>query len=84
MASGPVIAMVWEGINAVKTGRQILGADNIVGSIRGDFSMLAGHGNIIHGSDAIKAANREIALWFNDEELVAWKQPGNDWVYELN
>eukprot|EP00092_Neocalanus_flemingeri_P001421 GFUD01001517.1.p1 GENE.GFUD01001517.1~~GFUD01001517.1.p1 ORF type:complete len:152 (+),score=11.93 GFUD01001517.1:62-517(+) len=85
MASGPVVAMVWEGLNAVKTGRVMLGetnpADSKPGTIRGDFAVQVGR-NICHGSDAVESANHEIALWFKPEELVAWKSAQNDWLYE--
>jgi len=85
MASGPVVAMVWEGLNAVKTGRVMLGetnpADSKPGTIRGDFCVQVGR-NICHGSDAVESANHEIALWFKPEELVEWTPSQNGWVYE--
>lgn len=85
MSSGPVVPMVWEGLNAVKTGRVMLGAtnpaDSAPGTIRGDLCIQVGR-NIIHGSDAVESANKEIALWFKDEELVNWTQANNDWIYE--
>merc|ERR1712212_1270640 len=85
MASGPVVAMVWEGLNAVKTGRVMLGetnpADSKPGTIRGDFAVQVGR-NICHGSDAVESANHEIALWFKPEELVSWTSAQKDWVYE--
>jgi len=85
MASGPVVAMVWEGLNAVKTGRVMLGetnpADSKPGTIRGDFAVQVGR-NICHGSDAVESANHEIALWFTPEELVAWESAQKDWIYE--
>ncbi|KAK4029261.1 nucleoside diphosphate kinase [Daphnia magna] len=85
MASGPVVAMVWEGLNAVKTGRQMLGetnpADSKPGTIRGDFCIQVGR-NIMHGSDSVESANKEIALWFKDEELVSWQPADKCWVYE--
>merc|ERR1711920_7442 len=75
MCSGPVCAMVWEGDNAVKTGRKMLGAtrpfDSEPGTIRGDFCIDVGR-NICHGSDAVESANKEIALWFKPEELCNW------------
>ena len=75
-ASGPVCAMVWEGDNAVLTGRKMLGAtkpaDSEPGTIRGDLCIDVGR-NIIHGSDAVESANKEIALWFKPEELVSWE-----------
>ena len=72
-ASGPVCCMVWEGDNVVKTGRKILGAtkpsDSEPGTLRGDLCIDVGR-NVIHGSDAVESANKEIALWFTKEELV--------------
>ena len=83
--SGPVCAMVWEGDNAVKTGRKMLGAtrpfDSEPGTIRGDFCIDVGR-NIIHGSDAVESANAEIALWFPEEQLVKWDHHSNAWIYE--
>lgn len=85
MSSGPVVPMVWEGLNVVKTGRQMLGAtnpaDSLPGTIRGDFCIQVGR-NILHGSDAVESANKEIALWFTEKELVAWKPAAETWVYE--
>merc|ERR1712083_187294 len=85
MASGPVVAMVWEGLNAVKTGRVMLGAtnpaDSAPGTIRGDLCVQVGR-NICHGSDAVESANKEIALWFKPEELVDWEPAAMSWIYE--
>eukprot|EP00164_Ancoracysta_twista_P000303 GFYU01000424.1.p2 GENE.GFYU01000424.1~~GFYU01000424.1.p2 ORF type:complete len:152 (+),score=58.48 GFYU01000424.1:29-484(+) len=85
LSSGPVCCMVWEGLNAVKTGRVMLGAtnpaDSAPGTIRGDFCIEVGR-NICHGSDAVESANKEIALWFKDEELVDWTPSVKPWVYE--
>merc|ERR1711863_69762 len=67
MGSGPVVPMVWEGLNVVKTGRVMLGETNPAasapGTIRGDFCIQVGR-NICHGSDAVESAKKEIALWF--------------------
>merc|ERR1719263_2152495 len=72
-ASGSVCCMVWEGDNVVATGRKMLGAtkpfDSNPGTIRGDYCVDVGR-NIIHGSDAVESANKEIALWFDNAELV--------------
>ena len=85
MLSGPVTCMVWEGENAVKMGRQMLGAtnpqDSLPGTIRGDFSIVVGR-NICHGSDSPENAEKEIGLWFEDDEVVAWEDHSNAWVYE--
>ncbi|XP_030649298.1 nucleoside diphosphate kinase B isoform X2 [Chanos chanos] len=85
MGSGPVVAMVWEGLNVVKTGRVMLGetnpADSKPGTIRGDFCIEVGR-NIIHGSDSVESANKEISLWFKPEELVSYQSCAFSWIYE--
>ena len=85
MSSGPVVPMVWEGVNVVKTGRMMLGEtnpkDSAPGTIRGDFCIQIGR-TICHGSDAVDSAQKEIKLWFKDEELVSWKTCAADWIYE--
>lgn len=87
MSSGPVVPMVWEGLGAVKTGRVLLGAtnpaDSAPGTIRGDLCVQVGR-NIIHGSDAVESANKEIGLWFTDKELVQWSPAAESWIYEEN
>ncbi|CAI2301523.1 unnamed protein product [Caenorhabditis sp. 36 PRJEB53466] len=86
MSSGPVVAMVWQGLDAVKQGRIMLGATNPLasapGTIRGDFAIQTGR-NICHGSDSVDSANREIAHWFKQEELNDYTSALiNSWVYE--
>ncbi|XP_053455575.1 nucleoside diphosphate kinase A-like [Nycticebus coucang] len=85
MRSGPVVAMVWEGLNVVKTGRVTLGetnpADSKPGTILGDFCIQVGR-NVIHGSDSVESAEKEIRLWFRPEELVDYKSCTKDWIYE--
>ena len=85
MLMGPVVPMVWEGNNVVATGRKMLGAtkpfDSNPGTIRGDFGIDVGR-NIIHGSDSVETAKREIGLWFKEDELCNWKPAAFDWVYE--
>uniref|UniRef100_A0A8V1AIU1 Nucleoside diphosphate kinase n=1 Tax=Gallus gallus TaxID=9031 RepID=A0A8V1AIU1_CHICK len=85
MNSGPVVAMVWEGLNVVKTGRVMLGetnpADSKPGTIRGDFCIQVGR-NIIHGSDSVESAQKEISLWFKPAELIDYRSCAHDWVYE--
>ncbi|KAF7359560.1 Nucleoside diphosphate kinase [Mycena sanguinolenta] len=86
MASGPVVAMVWQGLDAVKTGRVMLGATNplasSVGSIRGDFCLAVGR-NICHGSDSVESAEKEIALWF-PEGVVQYTSVMHSWIFEEN
>ncbi|KAL1516793.1 hypothetical protein ABEB36_000650 [Hypothenemus hampei] len=85
MASGPVVPMVWEGLNVVKTGRVLLGetnpAQSLPGTIRGDLSIQIGR-NIVHGSDSVESAKKEIGLWFTEKELVSWQPAVQSWVYE--
>ncbi len=85
LTSGPVIAMVWEGDGVVASARKLIGATNPLsaepGTIRGDYGVSIGR-NIIHGSDAVETAQREIALWFAPEELAAWQPVTTPWLYE--
>lgn len=85
ISSGPVVAMVWEGKNVVKQGRQMLGETDPLkskpGSIRGDFSIDMGR-NIIHGSDSVESANAEIELWFGKGELMGYQLPVHSQVFE--
>jgi nucleoside-diphosphate kinase len=73
ITGGTLVAIVFEGADAVPAARQLIGATNPVeaapGSIRGDFA-LGMPNNLVHGSDAPESAAREIALWFADDELV--------------
>ncbi|OMP00751.1 Nucleoside diphosphate kinase [Corchorus olitorius] len=82
--SGPVVAMIWEGKGVVATGRTIIGATNPAasapGTIRGDFAIDIGR-NVIHGSDSVESARKEIALWF-PEGPVNWQNSLHPWIYE--
>ncbi|XP_072983490.1 nucleoside diphosphate kinase 1 [Typha latifolia] len=84
IVSGPVVAMVWEGKDVVLTGRKIIGAtkpsEAAPGTIRGDLAVEVGR-NIIHGSDSIESARKEIALWF-PEGIADWQSSLHPWVYE--
>lgn len=85
IGSGPVVPMVWEGKDAVKQGRAMLGETDPLkskpGSIRGDYSIDMGR-NIIHGSDSVESAEKEINLWFTKEELLEWSLPTEHDIYE--
>ena len=63
----------------------MIGATNplnsVPGTLRGDFSINMGK-NIIHGSDAVETAEREIGIWFDESELVTWTSPLHPHVYE--
>ena len=83
ITSGPVFAMVWEGENVILTARQMMGATNpkdaAPGTIRGDFAVTVGK-NMIYGSDSAESAEREIGLFFKEEELVSYEKTMNSWV----
>ncbi|KAM3826695.1 nucleoside diphosphate kinase 3 isoform 2-T2 [Vipera latastei] len=85
MSSGPIVAMVWQGQEVVKTARMMIGetnpADSKPGTIRGDFCIEVDK-NVVHGSDSVESAQREIALWFRSEELTCWKDSREHWIYE--
>ncbi|WP_188882754.1 nucleoside-diphosphate kinase [Alicyclobacillus cellulosilyticus] len=72
ITSSPVLAMVWEGENAVAVARSLMGKTNPAeaapGTIRGDFGLTIGM-NVVHGSDSPESAAREIQLWFDGETL---------------
>ena len=69
ITSGPIVAMVLEGANAVRAARQVIGATDpleaATGSIRGDFAVEVGQ-NMVHGSDSPESAARESALFFGE------------------
>ena len=85
ITSGPVLAMVWEGENAVSICRNMMGktnpAESAPGTIRGDYGMVTGL-NIIHGSDSVESAEREIRIFFKPEELVSYERTADRWTYE--
>ncbi|KAG5860151.1 nucleoside diphosphate kinase [Encephalitozoon hellem] len=72
MMSGMVLAMVWVGKNAVSVGRKLIGETDpqaaSSGTIRGDYGLTVGK-NIIHGSDSVENAEKEIKLWIGDDVL---------------
>ena len=83
--SGPVLAMVLEGDNAVAVCRNMMGKTNpqesAPGTIRGDFGMVTGM-NLIHGSDSPESAKREISIFFRPEELISYERSADQWIYE--
>ncbi|SFH00118.1 nucleoside diphosphate kinase [Desulfotomaculum arcticum] len=85
ITSGPVVAMVLEGKDAVSTARDMMGATNPLkaapGTIRGTFGMDIGR-NVIHGSDAVESAGREINIFFAPEEIIEYKRATDSWIYE--
>lgn len=84
ITSAPVFAMVWEGENVVLTARTMIGETNpseaAPGSIRGDYAVTVGK-NMIHGSDSVESAEREINLFFNEDEQIDYTKDESNWVY---
>ena len=86
ITSGPIVAMVLQGKNAIALARHTIGATNpqdaTPGSIRGDLAVDIGR-NIVHGSDSPTSATREIKLFFTEDELLpAWQKSTDKWAWE--
>jgi nucleoside-diphosphate kinase len=87
ITAGPVMAMVWEGQDATKQVRDMMGdtdpAASAPGTIRGDFGLDLER-NVVHGSDDQDpgASEREVELFFDDEELHDWERIDETWLYE--
>lgn len=85
ITSAPVMAMVWEGPNAIVAIRQTVGStkpyESAPGTIRHDFALEVGR-NLIHASDKVETGEREVALWFKKDELVEWSRAVDAWVFE--
>ncbi|MCB9006555.1 MAG: nucleoside-diphosphate kinase [Ardenticatenaceae bacterium] len=85
ITSGPVLAMVWEGKEAIDAARATIGSTKPVeaapGSIRGDFGMEIGR-NLVHGSDSPENGIKESNLFFKPEELVSWNRSTESWICE--
>ena len=83
LTSGPTVAMVWEGREAVAVAREMMGKTDGTksppGTVRGDYGISV-QNNLIHGSDSPENAAAEIKLWFKDEELVAWAPVDASWI----
>lgn len=85
ITSAPVMAMAWEGPNAVAAVRQTMGAtrptEAAPGSVRHDFALEVGR-NLTHASDTVENGEKEVELWFKQGELVDWKREVDRWVFE--
>ena len=84
ITSSPLIAIVFQGKNAVEVIRQMMGetdpAKAYSGTIRGDFGIDIGH-NLVHGSDSLKNASKEIDLFFSAEEIFNYDRELDTWIY---
>lgn len=85
ITSAPVVVACVEGTSAVQMVRNTVGATNPLnsapGTIRGDYALDIGR-NLIHASDAPETAEREVALWFSDTELVSYPRETDRWIFE--
>lgn len=87
MTSTPVVVLALEGKEAIAISRKMMGAtfgsDADAGTIRGDFGV-SRRFNLIHGSDSPEAAERELSLFFNADELHDYEPGAWGWVYDFS
>lgn len=87
ITSSPLMAMVWEGPQAVAAVRQTMGAtrptEAAPGTIRHDFALEVGR-NLTHASDSAENAKIEISIWFKPEEIVSWSRANDPWIQGQN
>jgi nucleoside-diphosphate kinase len=85
ITSAPVMAMVWEGPNAIAAVRQTMGSTRPIeaepGTVRHDFGLEVGR-NLTHASDSPENGIAEIALWFSPDELIDWERDIDRWIFE--
>jgi nucleoside-diphosphate kinase len=85
ITSAPVMAMVWEGPNAVAAVRQTMGAtrptEAAPGTVRHDYGLEVGR-NLTHASDSPENGEIEVNLWFEPGELVSWERDIDRWLFE--
>ena len=84
ITSSPVMAMAWEGPNAVAAVRQTMGStrptEAAPGTIRHDFALEVSY-NLTHASDTVENGQKEVSLWFQPEELVSWERSLDRWIF---
>ena len=85
ITSAPVAAMVWQADNAVEVVRNTMGVTSPAaatpGTIRGDFGIDIGR-NLVHGSDSVESAEREVALFFDLGEILDYSRSTDPWISE--
>uniref|UniRef100_A0A673K3A8 Nucleoside diphosphate kinase n=1 Tax=Sinocyclocheilus rhinocerous TaxID=307959 RepID=A0A673K3A8_9TELE len=83
---GLKMLQVWEGHNVVRSSRMLVGdtdpAEAALGTIRGDFSVHISR-NVVHASDSVEGAEREISLWFHRSELIDWEGCDHKNIYQI-
>ncbi len=87
MTSGPVVIMVLRGENAIEVTRRLMGSTSgheaNPGTIRGDYA-ISGRFNLIHGSDSVESAEREISLFFDDTSIMESGKSDLKWIYDMS
>ncbi|HMN11414.1 MAG TPA: nucleoside-diphosphate kinase [Bellilinea sp.] len=87
ITSAPVMAIVFEGPQAIAAVRQTMGSTKPLeaaqGSIRHDFGLTIGR-NLTHASDSLENAEKEISLWFKPDEVITWTRPLDSWIFQDN
>ena len=85
ISSGPVVGMIFQGLDVVRAARKIIGEtkplESNPGTIRGDYGIMVGK-NLVHGSDSIESAKREINIWFKPEDIVECYRADLAYLYE--
>jgi len=85
ITSAPVMAMAWEGPNAVAAVRQTMGVtrptEAAPGTLRHDFALEIGR-NLTHASDSVENGVNEVNLWFGEDEIVVWQRANDPWIFE--
>ncbi|MFA5749627.1 MAG: nucleoside-diphosphate kinase [Candidatus Shapirobacteria bacterium] len=97
LSSGPVVAMVWQGMNAIGIVRKITGGTepltSVPGTIRGDYTIDSYQAadtdkravrNIIHASGSVEEAQKEMTIWFKPEEAVSYRLVSEEIIYDIN
>jgi len=97
MSSGPVVAMIWQGMGAVAVVRKITGSTEPLtsapGTIRGDYTIdsytaadtdARAVRNIIHSSGSVEEAAKEIPIWFDKKEVISYRLIAEEIIYDVN
>lgn len=97
LSSGPVVAMVWQGMNAIGVVRKITGGTepltSVPGTIRGDYTIDSYRAadidkravrNIIHASGSVEEAQKEMSIWFKPEEIISYRLASEAIIYDVN
>jgi nucleoside-diphosphate kinase len=87
MTAGPVVIMVLRGKNAIGVTRMLMGStfghEAAPGTIRGDYA-ISKRFNLLHGSDSVESAEREIAIFFKDNDIMEYGQSSLKWIYDIS